>query len=86
MYFKGYIGVVNRSQDAIDNNEGMDKTHALQNKVKELPEFVRVKDKMGIDVLRRTITKILAEQVKKIMPELKQKKEEELKYIKFVSI
>ena len=64
----------------------MDRTHQLQNKVKELPEFVRVKDKMGIDVLRRTITKILAEQVKKIMPELKQKKEEELKYIRFVSL
>ena len=50
--------------------------------MKDWPEFGRVKDKIGIDILRRTITKILAERVKKILPHLKQKREEELKNVK----
>ena len=82
----GYVGVVNRSQEDIDRGADFDNTANTQNAVMNWPEFVRIKDKMGIDVLRRTITKILAEKVKKIMPGLKQTKDEELKHIKYVYI
>lgn len=78
----GYVGVINRSQQDIDEDADFDNTDNTIRKVKDWSEFGRVKDKIGIDVLRRTITKILAERVKKILPELKQKREDELKDVK----
>ena len=45
-------------------------------------EFQKLKSSVGIDVLRQRIIKILAEKVKKLIPSLKQKTEEELKAIR----
>jgi len=78
----GYVGVVNRSQHDIDEEADFENTDNTIKKVKDWSEFGRVKDKIGVDVLRRTIIKILAERVKKILPELKQKREDELKDVK----
>ena len=76
--------MVNRSQHDIDEEADFENTDNTIKKVKDWSEFGRVKDKIGVDVLRRTIIKILAERVKKILPELKQKREDELKDVKYV--
>jgi len=77
----GYIGVVNRSQEDIDKDVDIETSRMNQDKVLDQQEFIRVRDKIGIDVLRRQITRILAEKVKEILPELQQKREDELKYV-----
>ena len=45
-------------------------------------EFRHVKNKIGVDVLTRTLTSILAKKVKMMLPNLKQRSEEDLKHIK----
>ena len=77
--------MVNRSQHDIDEEADFENTDNTIKKVKDWSEFGRVKDKIGVDVLRRTIIKILAERVKKILPELKQKREDELKDVKYAN-
>ena len=82
MILTGYVGVINRSQKDIDEEANFENTDNTRKKVMEWPEFGRVKDKIGVDVLRQTIANILAERVKKILPELKQKSEDELREVR----
>ena len=78
----GYIGIVNRTQDEIDNNAGPEKSKENERRTLDQPEFQKLKSSVGIDVLRQRIIKILAEKVKKLIPSLKQKTEEELEAIR----
>ena len=78
----GYIGIVNRTQDEIDNNAGPEKSKENERRTLDQLEFQKLKSSVGIDVLRQKIIKILAEKVKKLIPSLKQKTEEELKAIR----
>ena len=82
MILTGYVGVINRSQKDIDEEANFENTDNTRKKVMEWPEFGRVKDKIGVDVLRQTIANILAARVKKILPELKQKSEDELREVR----
>ena len=77
------MGLINRSQEDIDNEKGFGNFLTTQSRVRDWPEFAPIRDKLGIDVLRRTITKLLAEKVKKLLPELRQSKEEEMKTIRY---
>ena len=72
----GYVGIVNRTQDEIDNNAGAEKSKENERRTLDQPEFQKLKSSVGIDVLRQRIIKILAEKVKKLIPSLKQKTEE----------
>ena len=74
--------MINRSQKDIDEEANFENTDNTRKKVMEWPEFGRVKDKIGVDVLRQTIANILAARVKKILPELKQKSEDELREVR----
>ena len=78
----GYIGIVNRTQDEIDNNAGPEKSKENERRTLDQLEFQKLKSSVGIDVLRQRIIKILAEKVKKLIPSLKQKTEEELEAIR----
>ena len=78
----GYVGIVNRTQDEIDNNAGAEKSKENERRTLDQPEFQKLKSSVGIDVLRQRIIKILAEKVKKLIPSLKQKTEEELEAIR----
>ena len=78
----GYVGVVNRSQDEIDKNIGIEQSKDIEKKVIQSPEFSKVRNIMGIDYLRRFITMILAAKMKKMMPQLKQESIEELQSVK----
>ena len=78
----GYIGVVNRTQEEIDTGAAVEVSRENEKRTMEQPEFRRLKARVGISVLRRRITKILAEKVKKLLPSLKQDTEDELKYIR----
>ena len=78
----GYVGVVNRSQDEIDKNIGIEQSKDNEKKVIQSPEFSKVRNRMGIDYLRRFITMILAAKMKKMMPQLKQESIEELQSVK----
>ena len=78
----GYVGVVNRSQDEIDKNIGIEQSKDNEKKVIQSHEFSKVRNRMGIDYLRRFITMILAAKMKKMMPQLKQESLEELQSVK----
>jgi len=78
----GYIGVVNRSQDEVDRNVDIQHSKDTERRVIESPDFAKVRNKLGIDHLRRFITTILAMKMKKMMPQLKQESLEELQYVK----
>ena len=78
----GYVGVINRSQDEIDKNIDIEQSKDSEKKVIQSHEFSKVRNRMGIDYLRRFITMILAAKMKKMMPQLKQESMEELQMIK----
>jgi len=78
----GYIGVINRSQDEIDKNIDLEQSKDSEKRVIESHEFSKVRNRMGIDYLRRFITQILAARMKKMMPQLKQESMDELQVVK----
>ena len=82
-WITGYVGVVNRSQDDLDND--VNNSQQAENRVLRWPEFAGVQKQIGIDILRRYMTNILAKKVKRLLPEMRQRREEELKYIKYGS-
>ena len=82
-WITGYVGVVNRSQDDLDND--VNNSQQAENRVLSWPEFAGVQKQIGIDILRRYMTNILAKKVKRLLPEMRQRREEELKYIKYGS-
>ena len=69
-----------RSQEEIDENRGFS-GESLKDVLGQ-QEFRHVKNKIGVDVLTRTLTSILAKKVKMMLPNLKQRSEEDLKHIK----
>ena len=73
----GYFGVVNRTQKEIDD----DRDTSGENETLKQAEFRRLKASIGIVVLRQMLVKILAEKVKKLLPNLKQDSEHELRCI-----
>jgi len=78
----GYIGIVNRTQDEIDNKANAEVSKENEKRTVDQHEFQILKGSIGIDVLRQRIIKILAEQVKKLIPSLKQRSEDKLKQIR----
>ena len=82
-WITGYVGVVNRSQDDLDND--VNNSQQAENRVLSWPEFAGIQKQIGIDILRRYMTNILAKKVKRLLPEMRQRREEELKYIKYGS-
>ena len=82
-WITGYVGVVNRSQDDLDND--VNNSQQAEDRVLSWPEFAGVQKQIGIDILRRYMTNILAKKVKRLLPEMRQRREEELKYIKYGS-
>jgi dynamin 1-like protein len=79
--FLGYIGVVNRSQQQLERNT--DIQAALQNEesVINRQEFRRVRNRLGINYLRRFLTVILAQKMKELLPSLRKDSIEELKMV-----
>ena len=75
----GYFGVVNRSQEDIDNKRGVGDSKVSQELMSE-PAFQKARGlgKLGTDSLRRFITQLLANRVEKLMPGLEQESREEL--------
>ena len=63
----------------------MNNSQQAENRVLSWPEFAGVQKQIGIDILRRYMTNILAKKVKRLLPEMRQRREEELKYIKYGS-
>ena len=76
----GYIGVVNRSQQQIDNNVDIEAAKQAEAEVID-KHFHRIKYKMGIDYLRRRLTAILAGKMKQLLPNLKKDSIEELQIV-----
>ena len=76
----GYIGVVNRSQQQIDNNVDIEVAKQAEAEVIN-KHFRRIKHKMGIDYLRRRLTAILAGKMKELFPNLKKDSYEELQIV-----
>ncbi len=76
----GYIGVVNRSQQQIDNNVDIEVARQAEAEVIN-KHFRRIKHKMGIDYLRRRLTAILAGKMKELFPNLKKDSIEELQIV-----
>ena len=75
----GYFGVVNRTQEELDDDREVSDDNE-KNTLKQ-PEFRRLKANIGIDVLRQMLVKVLAEKVKKLLPNLKQDSENELRSV-----
>ena len=74
----GYFGVVNRSQDAIDKGDDVDQTRDIKNSVIQDPAFLDVRNRLGIKQLRNFISQLLAHRMEDIMPELRQKANEDM--------
>ena len=74
----GYFGVVNRSQDAIDKGDDVDQTRDIENSVIQDPAFLVVRNRLGIKQLRNFISQLLAHRMEEIMPELRQKANEDM--------
>ena len=74
----GYFGVVNRSQDNIDNHLDVDQTKAIENRVIQDPAFYVIRDRLGINQLRNFISRLLAHRMEDLMPELRQKATEDM--------
>ena len=73
----GYFGVVNRTPEELDD----EREASGENETLKQVEFRRLKGNIGIAVLRQMLVKILAEKVKKLLPNLKQDSEHELRCI-----
>ena len=69
----GYYGVVSRSQDNIDRGVDIGQCRDSEAQVLQDPVFVQCKKRLGTDVLRNFITRLLADKMRKLMPELRQK-------------
>ena len=75
---KGYFGVVNRSQDAIDKGNDVDQTKDVERRVLEDPEFQDVRTRLGINELRSFISRLLADRMSHLIPELRQKANDDM--------
>ena len=75
---KGYFGVVNRSQDSIDNNIEVDQAGDNVNRVLQDPAFQDIRNRLGIKQLRNYISRLLAHRMEDLMPELRQKANEDM--------
>ena len=64
----GFIGIINRTQDEIDTKADAEASKENEKRTVDQHEFQPLKTSIGIDVLRQRIIKILAEQVKKLIP------------------
>ena len=65
-----------------DNKADAEVSKENEKRTGDQHEFQPLKTSIGIDVLRQRIIKILAEKVKKLIPSLKQRSEDELKGIR----
>lgn len=79
---KGYFGVVNRSQDSIDNQIDVDQTGDIENRVIQDPAFQDIRNRLGINQLRNFISRLLAHRMEELMPNLRQKANEDMKRAK----
>lgn len=77
----GYFGVVNRTQEELD--DGQEASDENEKNTLKQTEFRRLKANIGIDVLRQMLVKVLAEKVKKLLPNLKQESENELRCVEY---
>lgn len=78
----GYVGVVCRSQEDINNNVLM-KTHLLKEEkyFKESPIYARYADRLGIRYLTMRLNKILQNHINNSIPQIKKKVHEELETV-----
>ena len=60
---KGYFGVVNRSQDAIDKGVDVDQTREKERNVLEDPDFQEIRSRLGINELRSFISRLLSDRM-----------------------
>ena len=79
----GYFGVVNRSQDSIDRGIGMDQTRSTEDTVFNDPAFrdVRSRSRLGTDNLRNFITRLLANKMEQMMPDIRQRAMDDLQNV-----
>ena len=77
----GYIGVVNRSQKQIDRNVDIEAALQTEQDVINKQDFRRIRNRMGINYLRRFLTVILAQKMKELLPNLRKESIEELKMV-----
>jgi dynamin 1-like protein len=77
----GYVGVVNRSQQQIDNNVDIETAKQAEADVIGRQDFRPIRHRMGIDYLRRFLTVILAQKMKELLPNLRKESIEELRMV-----
>ena len=77
----GYFGVVNRSQDSIDKGIGMKQTRNVEEKVFEDPAYRNVKTRLSTDTLRNFISRLLANKMEGLIPDLRQRASEDLQNV-----
>ena len=75
---KGYFGVVNRSQDDIDKGVDVDQKREKERNVLEDPDFQEIRTRLGINELRSFISRLLADRMTQLIPELRQKANEDM--------
>jgi dynamin 1-like protein len=69
---RGWIGVVNRSQKAINENQSMgDAKEAERQYFLSSPEYRAMADQLGTDYLAHTMSAMLLEHIKRCMPALR---------------
>ena len=75
----GYFGVINRSQDNIDQGLGMDQSQEKEAEIKRDPAFADIRSRIGILQLRGFISRLLANKMEPMLPELRNKATEDLR-------
>ncbi|XP_023331482.1 dynamin-1 isoform X2 [Eurytemora carolleeae] len=69
----GYFGVVNRSQKQIDEGLEMKVTLVAEERIRDGTDYRVVKNRIGVDFLRKFLTHILARTIKDKLPYIKNK-------------
>lgn len=70
---RGYIGVVNRSQDAIDKKQDIARTLKYERTFFENSCYRHIMDRMGTPYLQQVLNRQLTEHIRKTLPALQDK-------------
>lgn len=74
---RGWIGVVNRSQKAINERRTMAEARAAERKYfEEHPEYSRIANRCGTEFLAKTMSTVLLGHIQKCLPDLRRKVED----------
>ena len=69
---------MNRSQDEIDKGVAVNQTGEKERNVLEDPDFKEILSRLGINELRSFISRLLADRMTQLIPELRQKANEDM--------